>query len=136
MVFFHGYDVPYVDLVRSKLIELAEKHGFSVHKLSYSFLNQAEMLALNQSSLNHDTHTDIITFDYTVNQMLSVDIYISTVSLKENASKYHVSVEHELTRLLAHGLLHCLGFNDKTEEDKRQMRAAEDQFLKCFTWNT
>lgn len=136
MVFFHGYDIPYVDLVRSKLIELAEKHGFSVHKLSYSFLNQAEMLALNQSALNHDTHTDIITFDYTVNQMLSADIYISTASFQENAAKYNVSAEHELTRLLAHGLLHCLGFNDKTEEDKRQMRLAEDQFLNCFTWNT
>lgn len=135
MIFFEGFSVPNSIEIRVQLHQLAERQNFSIHKLSYTFLDQAAMLSLNQSALDHDTHTDIITFDYSKASAIEADIYISLSALEHNAETYQVSFQQELCRILAHGLLHCIGFNDKTEQEKLLMRAEEDRFLECFTWN-
>ena len=135
MIFFQGFSVPKAVEIRNHLHQLAERHSFSIHRLLYTFIDKDAMLSLNQSSLAHDTHTDIITFDYSTSSALEVDIYISLEAIEYNAGVFGVSFEQELYRILAHGLLHCIGFNDKTEQDKVQMREEEDRFLMCFTWN-
>lgn len=135
MIFFEGFSVPKALEIRNQLHQLAERHNFRIHRLLYTFIDKDAMLSLNQSSLDHDTHTDIITFDYSTSSALEVDIYLSLDAIENNAVVFGVSFEQELYRILAHGLLHCIGFNDKTERDKALMTAEEDRFLLCFTWN-
>ena len=92
------------------------------------------MLELNQTHLDHDTHTDIITFDYGDSTSISAEIYISTDQCEENAQIFNVSIENETLRLISHGFLHCIGYNDKNEEEKNQMRNKKIIVLNCSTW--
>lgn len=93
------------------------------------------MLGLNQTYLSHDTLTDIITFDYVEGSSVSGDIFISVDRLKENAAIFKVSFEEERLRVMAHGLLHLMGYKDKTTEDQIVMSNKENEKLKCSTWN-
>ena len=82
--------------------------------------------------MNHDTLTDIISFDYSVGKELHGDIYISIDRVKENASEYNVTFEDELARVMIHGVLHYCGYKDKSEGDEKLMRSKEDYYLaKC-----
>ena len=90
------------------------------------------MLELNQTHLDHDTHTDIITFNYGGNTTITAEIYISSDQCEENAQLFKVSVENETLRLMSHGFLHCIGYNDKNEEDKKQMREEENHCIELF----
>ena len=82
--------------------------------------------------LNHDYYTDIITFDYTEEGKISGDLMISYERVKENAKKEKVGVQDELRRVMAHGVLHLLGFRDKSERESAEMRAQEDAALDLF----
>lgn len=97
--------------------------------LTYIFCSDTYLLQLNISHLNHDTLTDIITFDYTNAGIISGDIFISIDRIKENASTFGVPFEEELSRVMAHGVLHLIGFKDKTKDEKQEMREAEDHAL-------
>lgn len=103
-----------------------------VGDLSYIFCNDSYLLELNQKYLQHDTYTDIITFDYSEGEVLSGDIFISVERIKENAIKYNVLFEEELRRVMSHGILHLSGYEDKKDKDKIIMRTKEDEKMMLF----
>lgn len=84
---------------------------------------------MNLGYLNHDTYTDIITFDYTENDIISGDIFISIDRVKDNAKKFSTIFENELSRVIIHGVLHLIGYKDKSAQEKHLMRSKEDFYL-------
>jgi rRNA maturation RNase YbeY len=90
------------------------------------------LLGLNEQYLNHDTLTDIISFDYSVGKELHGDIFISTERVLENAAEFKVTFEEELKRVMVHGVLHYCGYKDKSDEDEKLMRSKEDEKIKMF----
>ena len=100
--------------------------------LNYIFCDDEYLLGINQQYLNHDTYTDIITFDYCDGDTISGDIFISVERVKDNAQEYSVSFEEELHRVMAHGLLHLLGYKDKSDQEARLMREKENEKIKLF----
>ena len=94
--------------------------------------NDAYLHKINVDYLQHDTLTDIITFDYGKDNLLSSDIYISIDRVRENAASYEVEFDTELLRVMAHGILHLCGYKDKTEEQAQQMRAKEEEKMALF----
>jgi len=97
--------------------------------INYIFCDDAYLLEKNIKYLKHNTLTDVISFDYTMGKLISGDIFISVERVKENAASYNVSFKDELHRVIIHGVLHYCGYNDKTAEEKIQMRAKEDYYL-------
>ncbi|MCM5662275.1 rRNA maturation RNase YbeY [Galbibacter mesophilus] len=100
--------------------------------INYIFCNDAYLHKINVDFLNHDTLTDIISFDYSDAKTISGDIFISVERVEENADEYNVAFETELKRVMAHGLLHYCGYKDKTEEDTKIMRAKEEEKIALF----
>lgn len=98
-------------------------------EINYIFCSDHYLHKINVEFLNHDTLTDIISFDYSVGKELHGDIYISVDRVKENAKAFNVKFEDELARVMIHGILHYCGYKDKTEENKYQMRSREDHYL-------
>lgn len=101
-------------------------------EINYIFCDDAYLLELNLKHLNHDNYTDIITFNYCEGDIISGDIFISTDRVKENAVTFNVTFENELLRVMAHGLLHLIGYDDKTIENIIIMRQKEDEKIKLF----
>jgi probable rRNA maturation factor len=104
-----------------------------VNYINYIFCNDIYLLKLSKKYLSHDTYTDIITFQY--NQPLKPiesDIFISVDRVEENAQIYRVESKDELLRVLVHGLLHLVGYNDKTYEQRKTMRALENDWISLF----
>tara|TARA_B100000427_G_C15456730_1_gene572153 strand:- start:695 stop:1099 length:405 start_codon:yes stop_codon:yes gene_type:complete len=97
--------------------------------ITYVFCDDNFLLKKNQKFLNHETLTDIITFDYSDNKIISGDIIISIDRVKDNAKIFKVSFFNELKRVMAHGLLHLIGYNDKTEKEITLMRDKENYYL-------
>lgn len=121
-------------LFQSKILEetivfFANKSGFKIEKLEYNFVDLNAMRSLNVDFLNHDNHTDILTFDYSEEKNLIAEVYISLSMMRENAKKYNQSVDNECVRLISHGLFHCLGYKDKTPGEKAVMRKMEEEFI-------
>lgn len=117
------------------LTSLATAHLPAVNKMNISFVfcDDAYLLGINQQFLNHDTFTDIITFDLSETaKILAAEIYISIERVKENAQKFNVDYQQELHRVIFHGVLHLCGFKDKSTKDKEAMREAENQSLKAY----
>lgn len=100
--------------------------------LVYAFMDDNALLALNKKYLGHNTFTDIITFDDTIGSDLKANIAISVDRVKENAAIHKVDFTNELCRVMAHGMLHCVGYTDKSVEDVAKMRQAEDQLIHLF----
>ena len=98
-------------------------------EINYVFCDDAYLHKLNVEFLNHDTLTDIISFDYSVGKTLQGDIFISIERVRENAKEYDVDFQKELHRVIIHGILHYCRYKDKTEVDKKLMRAKEDEAL-------
>ena len=113
-----------------KKIVLSEKR--KLKNLSYNFCSDEELFQKNKQFLNHNTYTDIITFDYSEEKFLSGEIYISADRIKENAEKFKTDFTHELIRVMAHGVLHLCGYKDKSPIQKQQMRAAENRAIVLF----
>jgi rRNA maturation RNase YbeY len=101
-------------------------------EINYIFCDDDYLLNLNEQYLNHDTLTDIISFDYSMGNEIHGDIFISTERVKDNATDFKVSFEEELKRVMVHGVLHYCGYKDKTEEDEALMRSKEDEKIKMF----
>lgn len=98
-------------------------------EINYIFCSDNYLHKLNVDFLNHDTLTDIISFDYSVGKELHGEIYISVDRVKENASDFNVSFEDEMARVIIHGVLHYCGYKDKSEDDEKMMRSKEDYYL-------
>lgn len=110
---------------------VARSEKSAIQSLSYVFCSDRYLLSMNQQYLNHDTLTDIITFDYSDSpKAIEGEIYISIPRVKENATKLKVDFETELHRVIIHGVLHLVGYKDKSSTDKKEMRAAEEKYLR------
>jgi rRNA maturation RNase YbeY len=107
-------------------------HNFKLGELNYIFCDDAYLLKLNVEFLEHDTLTDIISFDYTMGKLVSGDVFISLERVKENALELSLPFEEELKRVMIHGVLHYIGYKDKTQEDKEEMRLQEDTAIILF----
>ena len=100
--------------------------------INYIFCDDEYLHKINVEYLNHDTLTDIISFDYGEGNFLHGDIFISVERVAENAKEFNVSFENELKRVMAHGVLHYCGYKDKSEQDELLMRQKEDEKIKMF----
>jgi len=116
-------------ILEETIVFFANKSGFKIEKLEYNFVDLNAMRSLNLDFLNHDNHTDILTFDYSEEKNLIAEVYISLSMMRENAKKYNQSVDNECVRLISHGLFHCLGYKDKTPGEKAVMRKMEEEFI-------
>jgi rRNA maturation RNase YbeY len=101
-------------------------------ELSVIFCKDDYLLNINQTYMNHDYYTDIITFEYSKESMISGDLFISVDRIKENALIYNVSFSNELTRVIYHGTLHLCGYKDKSAKDVLLMREKENYYLDKF----
>lgn len=113
----------------SWLQKAAEEEGFSIGQLNYTFCSDATLLAINQKFLQHDTYTDIITFDYNQDHLIIGEIYMSLDRIEENARINLVPFHVEFSRILVHGLLHLMGYHDKKPNEKVLMTQKEDYYL-------
>ena len=120
------------DLRKKKiwLNSISKNEGKDIGSLNFLFVDDKEMLKYNKKYLHHESYTDIITFDNSLNNKIAGDIVISLERVNENAKYYQVSYNYELERVMAHGLLHLLGYNDKNKEEKIIIRKKENYYLK------
>lgn len=117
----------------SKAIE-AEK--FKEGDINYIFCDDEYLHQLNVEFLDHDTLTDIISFDYSIGKILHGDVFISTDRAKENAKKFNEEFEDEIYRLIIHGVLHYCGFKDKSSDEAKIMRLKENSYLMQLSANS
>ena len=108
---------------------VAAEKGFEVGEINYIFCDDEYLLRLNLEFLKHDTFTDVISFDNTLGKLINGDIFISVERVVENAKEYNDSFEDELHRVMVHGVLHYMGFKDKSDDEIKQMRTAENSAL-------
>jgi probable rRNA maturation factor len=120
------------DEINSWLLSVIASEDKNLGEINYIFCDDAYLLSINQQYLDHDTYTDIISFDTSEGNDLSGDIFISVERIKENAQQFNISVDDELKRVLAHGILHFCGYKDKTDDEAKLMREKEDEKLKMF----
>ena len=106
-----------------------ENENYEIGEVNYIFCDDSYLHKINVEFLQNDTLTDIISFDYTLGKEINGDIFISIERVKENASAFDVSFENELHRVIIHGILHYMGYKDKTEDEKLIMRTKEDACL-------
>lgn len=109
-------------------------NGFEIGEINYVFCDDNYLHKLNVEFLNHDTLTDIISFDNTLGKLISGDIFISIERVEENAKDFKVSFENELHRVMIHGVLHYMGYKDKSDDDKTKMRNAENKALSNISY--
>jgi len=112
--------------------EVISSEGKKTGEISFIFCDDDYLLEINQKYLDHDTYTDIISFDNSIGQILNGDIFISTERVGENADTYGVTFEEELKRVIIHGVLHLCGYRDKSSEEAKEMRAKEEEKMKMF----
>ena len=112
--------------------QLIIEEGKEMGEITYIFCNDKFLLERNQKYLNHDTLTDIITFDYCQGDIISSDIMISIDRVKENSTIFENSFSDELKRVMSHGILHLIGYDDHNEKDKEIMREKENYYLKLI----
>lgn len=111
------------------LEDLILSEGKKLGEINYIFCDDEYLLKINQDYLQHDYYTDIITFDYVKGKTISAEIFVSLQRISDNASTLSRDYEDELRRVLAHGILHLIGYKDKTEEEEKEMRRMEDLYL-------
>lgn len=104
----------------------------SLDEVSFIFCDDEYLVEINQKYLNHDTYTDIISFDTSIGNILGGDIFISTERVSENAKKFGVLLEEELRRVIVHGILHLCGYSDISSEEKSLMRRKEEEKMNMF----
>lgn len=129
-----GFKISDIRKRKSWLKDLVKDQGFKLGELNYIFLDDEGLHKINLEYLNHDTYTDIITFDNSEDEnLIEGDIFVSVDRIIENANKFEVSFETELSRVMAHGVLHLCGFLDKKPEDVKLMREMEEKYIKKYS---
>ena len=133
--FEYNCEMPFKLSLKHKvwLQQVVRKEGKVTGDISYVFCDDAYMIQQNNTFLQHDTYTDIITFDECVGDVISGSILISADRVAENASKFGKTFENELLRVVVHGTLHLCGYKDKSESEAKLMRQKEDESLALFT---
>lgn len=126
------FELPETANVRQWITQVIKQRGKQVGNLSYLFCNDEFILEMNRRFLNHDTYTDIITFDNVVGDTIAGDILISIDRVGENASLFKVPFEQELHRVIIHGVLHLLGQGDKSDSEAAEMRRQEGDALQLW----
>jgi len=121
-------ETQYVDWI-SRVIA---SEGGLTGAVAYIFCSDEQLFEMNKKHLSHDMFTDIITFDYAHGKLIAGDIFVSVDRVIDNAKTFKVTFEDELLRVMAHGLLHLFGYNDKTESERAQMRTRENEKIKLF----
>jgi len=125
-----AYKLKQKTAVRSWITETIQAEGYKLKELTYIFCSDNYLLQINQQYLDHDTYTDIVTFDNSdIAQTITGDIFISIDRIRENAAKFGVTEADELHRVIIHGALHLLGYKDKSPADKKKMTLKEDFYL-------
>jgi len=109
--------------------QVIENFECEIGEINYYFCSDNYLLEMNREHLNHDYFTDIITFDYTVADIISGDLFISVDTVRDNSDEYKVDFFEELHRVIVHGVLHLLGIDDKCDEDQEIMTQKEDESL-------
>lgn len=130
----HNVEMPALDFqkVDRWLREVVLTYNKRIGNLNYLFCDDEEILRVNRQFLQHDYFTDIITFDYSAGDRVAGDIFISLETVASNAEEIQVSVEQELLRVIAHGLLHLCGIDDKGPGEREIMESHEDRALEVF----
>ncbi|NQY10985.1 MAG: rRNA maturation RNase YbeY [Flavobacteriales bacterium] len=132
-IYFHEEDIVFqlpdetavINWITNAISDYKKEAG----DISFIFTSDKELHKINVKHLDHDNLTDVITFDYCEDNLISGDIYISIERVKENATKFSQSLDNEILRILIHSVLHLLGYKDKTVEDKTEMTQKEDFYL-------
>ncbi len=127
------FEVPESQKVQKWIAEVVKRRDRQVGNINYLFCDDAYLLQVNRQYLDHDTYTDIITFDYVAGGLISGDIMISVERVGDNAEKFGVPFVDELRRVIIHGVLHLLGQGDKSDSEAREMRRQEEAALGL--WN-
>jgi len=115
--------------IREWIVKVIEDNNFIPGIINYIFCSDEYLLKINRKHLNHDFYTDIVTFDYVQANQINSDMFISIDRVKDNAVNNSKSFYEEFHRVVIHGILHLFGYNDKTDEEKKQMRFLEDKYL-------
>jgi probable rRNA maturation factor len=124
-----AFKVPHPRITASWIEKVARQEKAAIKSIQYIFCTDNYLLQINKDFLNHSTYTDIITFDYSEGKAIEAEIYISVERVKENASKFKTTFENELRRVIIHGVLHLVGYGDKTPAKKALMRKKEEACL-------
>jgi len=117
------------------VMETLQNEGKTIGNLNYIFVEENKILDINHQYLKHDYVTDIITFDYCENNQISGDLFLCIPCIRQNAQQYGVSFGDELLRVMAHGVLHLVGYQDKTPKERAVMTTQEDTFLALYARN-
>ncbi len=133
MITYNTIDVPMPDFSHRKISAwvkaVAAAHGRRIGEVAYVFCNDEKILEVNRQYLQHDYYTDIITFDYSVGEVISGDLFISLDTVRSNAAGLGADYTDELHRVVIHGILHLCGINDKGPGEREIMEAEEDRAL-------
>ena len=119
-------------VIKQWIKDIISSYNYTTGNISYIFCSDDYLLNINRQYLSHDYYTDVITFDYDENDIVSGDIFISVDTVKSNSEQYSVSYNCELYRVIIHGVLHLCGLKDKTPEDAKIMREAEEKSLQIL----
>ncbi|OIP01690.1 MAG: rRNA maturation RNase YbeY [Bacteroidetes bacterium CG2_30_33_31] len=138
-IHFYSQDTKFVlkkkRIISTWLNSAATKEGNQIIELSYIFCSDDYLHKINIEYLNHDSLTDVITFPYEIEGGIKSDIFISYDRCKDNSHEFKVAISHEIHRVMIHGLLHLLGYNDKNKTDKSIMTSKEDYYLSLLPEN-
>jgi rRNA maturation RNase YbeY len=140
MIEIHYEDTEILDLdpefFVSWLSEVARLESRELGDINLIICSDDFLLEINKKHLEHDYYTDIITFNYNENNVVLGDLFISIDRVKENAKTFRVTTNHELYRVVVHGLLHLIGYGDKSEEEEKIMRSKENTYLEIVPRGT
>ena len=126
------FSLEHEDTYASWIETIIESENKILGEISYIFCDDDFLHIINMQYLNHDTLTDIISFDYTEGDIISGDIFVSVERVEDNAKDFNVPFDEELKRVLAHGVLHYCGYKDKSDDDALLMRSKEEEKIKLF----
>jgi len=126
------FDLPDKNTLTDWIKLAVESEGKTLGDITYVFCSDEYLWNMNKQYLNHDYYTDIITFDYVKNGVISGDLFISYDRIKDNAEKFNVSHETELLRVMIHGVMHLVGYDDMTDEDETKIHEREDYYLNLW----
>ena len=133
-ILFHNADTSYIlknkRIISSWITDTIKEEEKQLEEISYIFCTDDYLLKINQEHLDHDTYTDIITFDYTEDGIISSEIYISVDRVRENAKSLGVGALDEMHRVIIHGVLHLCGYKDKSDLQSQEMRGKENYYLR------
>jgi probable rRNA maturation factor len=134
---FFNEDIDFPDIDTYKYIKwiyrVLKNYNYVIGDINYIFCSDNYILNINKEYLNHDYFTDIITFNYNENDAINSDIFISLHTVEENSFQYNTSFQSELSRVIIHGILHLVGFNDSNDQQQQLMTQKEDEALSLLS---